>query len=419
MIAKKPPMFPGRPMNHKLVILAYQVPAPSPLDRNVLMGLAEHAHQDGTNAFPAMDLIAEKCGISRRSVLTSLKSWEKAGMIIPTRRKGGYRLPNCYNFNVERMLNAIAEKGAKSAPFDDQNPAKLAEYPATENCENPAQFQHPETAQSTTENCEGFAHEQESKNKNQYQVSGASAPTETDSFEGLPPGVAGWLKTLEPKPVPREGKLYYHGTDLRRATQAVAEALKLGTTKKWPKFWEPLANWLREGFTVSQITYQVKQQLADTGRTAKDIGSLAYFDDRLHENEPRPSFRPSHRTLEQMLQEREKAQQATQAAPSAPHCIEKGVVPTPAATSPAPVQVPALNRIEYLRDKVVQAAPPLSPEEQDRLAEENVAKQLAALGIDPDELAKRRAEMAERDRRRAELQKEMAEHLAAKAAAGD
>jgi hypothetical protein len=72
------------------------------------------------------------------------------------------------------------------------------------------------------------------------------------------------------------------------------------------------------------------------------------------------------------------------------------------------VQVPALNRIEYPL-RAVQAAPPLSPEEQDRLAEDNVAKQLAALGIDPDELAKRRAE----------LQKEMAEHLAAKAAAGD
>jgi hypothetical protein len=43
----KPPMFPGRPMNHRLVIIAAQVPLPPPESR-VLQMLATHAHADGT-----------------------------------------------------------------------------------------------------------------------------------------------------------------------------------------------------------------------------------------------------------------------------------------------------------------------------------------------------------------------------------
>jgi hypothetical protein len=427
----KPPMFPGRPMNHRLVIIAVQVPLPPPESR-VLQMLATHAHADGTSAFPSADTLATCCCMGVRSVHRALRVLETCGWIIPVRRGGGRELPNNYTLAVERMLNALGNQ-ANPAPFDDQNPANLAEYPDPETLPN----LHENPAKSARKPCQ-LGRRTITLNKNHQQASGAVAPTRQDSFEGLPSGVAGWLKTLEPKPVAWEGRLIWHTTDMRWATQRIAEALKLGTMKKWPKFWEPLARWIREGFTVSQIAYQIKRQLEDSETTAKDVGSLAYFDARLREIE-HPGFRPSHHTLEQM----QEAQQPTQVAPAATDCLEKEAVPATAAPEPTPVQVPA---IQYpIREWALQAAkkagksplhielykdetgwhwcdrPQVSPEEEERVTRENVARQLSALGIDPDEFAKRRAEAEARSQRIAEMKKQIAEGMAAAkaAAAGD
>jgi hypothetical protein len=50
-------------------------------DRLVLLVLADHAHDDGSNAFPSVTTIAAKARISERAVFDSLKALEAAGEI--------------------------------------------------------------------------------------------------------------------------------------------------------------------------------------------------------------------------------------------------------------------------------------------------------------------------------------------------
>jgi hypothetical protein len=57
-------------------------------ERLVLIVLASHAHDDGSNAFPSVDRISGRAKLSRRSVLKALKSLRAAGAIEGEARPG-------------------------------------------------------------------------------------------------------------------------------------------------------------------------------------------------------------------------------------------------------------------------------------------------------------------------------------------
>lgn len=61
---------------------------PDTTARFVLSALAEHAHPDGTNAFPAVPRLQYKTGFSRRTVQDALTRLETGGLIVAAGMKG-------------------------------------------------------------------------------------------------------------------------------------------------------------------------------------------------------------------------------------------------------------------------------------------------------------------------------------------
>jgi hypothetical protein len=434
----KKPMFDGRPMTHKLVILAYQVPVPG-IQKLVLMALAENTRADGSNAYPSLDTIAGRIGFCRRSVQAALKALEAAGWIIPTRRKGG-RACNCYTLAVERMRNAVT-----------RNPAKLAENPEPDGPENQAgdaSFPSQETRQEVPERRHEMptpqardAYEQVPFNKNSKQVSSADAPP-TGLEDERYGGFDAWVRKLDPVPWRDGGELNWYTRNLMAWRDGIVRAGRLWKeVETWNvRSWEPLGDWIRDGYSLTEIQTQIAEQMTHRKDPTKPVKGLAFFNGRIRER-LKPVEKRRHRTAEDYAAT--KAPEPTPVAPAAADCLEREAVPATAAPEPQPVQAPA-QVIEYAcREWAVNAAkkagkrpidlefyeddtgwhwrdrPQVSPEEEERIAEENVVRQLAAMGIGPDELAKRRAEMAAASEHRARLLKEVAEHLAAKAAAGD
>lgn len=56
---------------------------PDTTARHILWALAEHAHEDGTNAFPSVLRIQYRTGFDRRTVQRALRRLEDAGLIVP------------------------------------------------------------------------------------------------------------------------------------------------------------------------------------------------------------------------------------------------------------------------------------------------------------------------------------------------
>lgn len=57
------------------------IPESDPLAQLVLIGLADHAHGDGTSAWPSIATIAAYARCSRRTVQNKLRVLEEAGLI--------------------------------------------------------------------------------------------------------------------------------------------------------------------------------------------------------------------------------------------------------------------------------------------------------------------------------------------------
>lgn len=72
-----------------------------PAMKLVLLKLADRANDDG-ECWPGMDVVAEACGVSVRSVMRYIQQMEEMGMICVDRRKGekGQQQTNVYTLNM-------------------------------------------------------------------------------------------------------------------------------------------------------------------------------------------------------------------------------------------------------------------------------------------------------------------------------
>ena len=83
-----------------------------PLRKMVLLAIADHAHDDGTKAFPGVARIVYKTGISRRAVQQHLRVLEEAGLLVATAHgRGGRGMATEYRVDTG--------KGASLAPFGE------------------------------------------------------------------------------------------------------------------------------------------------------------------------------------------------------------------------------------------------------------------------------------------------------------
>jgi DNA-binding MarR family transcriptional regulator len=89
-------------MSLKAMVWAWQ----SPVKGNTkltLLALADHSDDDG-NCWPGLKGLAEKCGISRASVIEHINRLEKLGLIAKQKRhdENGYRRSNIYVLNINQ-----------------------------------------------------------------------------------------------------------------------------------------------------------------------------------------------------------------------------------------------------------------------------------------------------------------------------
>ncbi len=63
----------------------------SPAEKLVLLALADHARDDGTGAYPSVDLLARKSSLSRRGTQKVMRRLEQDGWIVPSKISHGRR----------------------------------------------------------------------------------------------------------------------------------------------------------------------------------------------------------------------------------------------------------------------------------------------------------------------------------------
>lgn len=82
---------------------ALNVKGIDPTAKLVLLGLANHAHKDGTEAFPAVKTLADYASVSERTARRHLGDLRKTGYITPTANPSGGRLPTTYRINMDPL----------------------------------------------------------------------------------------------------------------------------------------------------------------------------------------------------------------------------------------------------------------------------------------------------------------------------
>ena len=97
-------------MSVEQISLALNTQGLDPTTKLVLIGLANHAHADGTNAFPRVATLAVYVGVGVRSVQYHLRKLQDLGLIKLTDRARGQR-PNTYSLQIW---------GADIAPHEDE-----------------------------------------------------------------------------------------------------------------------------------------------------------------------------------------------------------------------------------------------------------------------------------------------------------
>src|SRR6266404_5167956 len=106
-------------MSIRIIVEVWELDLP-PLEKLVLLALADHANSDGGSCYPGVDLLAQKTGLSRRTVQRILRKLETKGIAVPVaHQKGGSGLATEYQLNIEKRVRETPipiEKRASNRP---------------------------------------------------------------------------------------------------------------------------------------------------------------------------------------------------------------------------------------------------------------------------------------------------------------
>jgi hypothetical protein len=153
--------------------------------RFVLLCLADHASEDGTDCHPSITRIADRCALSRQGVVNALDRLEESGWI--TRKKGGGRgNPNRYvlHFGADKQSTSFNKADKQSSSFNKADSEKG--QPDTVNSQ-------PHTDKGST-SLDG--NHQGTTNNHQE----TSAHADADVRENDPPGVKVWVELTGKRP---------------------------------------------------------------------------------------------------------------------------------------------------------------------------------------------------------------------------
>lgn len=101
-------------------------------EKMVLLVIADHASDDGTEAWPSQRLIAEKASLTIRTVQTCINKLQAGGWLHMEKRAGGSlncrddRRPNKYTIHVGKLRGEIASPRKSRGEIEVGNEAKSA-----------------------------------------------------------------------------------------------------------------------------------------------------------------------------------------------------------------------------------------------------------------------------------------------------
>lgn len=100
-------------------------------EKMVLLVIADHASDDGTEAWPSQRLIGEKASLSIRTVQTTINRLQEKGWLHMEKRAGGSlncrddRRPNKYTIHLGKLRGENSSSRRQRGEIDDTNEAKL------------------------------------------------------------------------------------------------------------------------------------------------------------------------------------------------------------------------------------------------------------------------------------------------------
>lgn len=100
-------------MSVRVQTYVWQLPL-TPSQKLVAIALADHCHDDGSEARPSQSLIRKKTGLSERTVRSVLAQLVDAG-VVSLQRPASQHQANCYRFNIPDGFGVI--RGATIAPL--------------------------------------------------------------------------------------------------------------------------------------------------------------------------------------------------------------------------------------------------------------------------------------------------------------
>lgn len=84
-------------------------------DKLVLLALADHAHDDGSSAYPSIDHLAKKCSMHRRTVQRTLRDLEASGRI-KVQKGATSRFPTMYQILPAEGRHSATPEAAEGWP---------------------------------------------------------------------------------------------------------------------------------------------------------------------------------------------------------------------------------------------------------------------------------------------------------------
>lgn len=159
-------------------------------DKMVLLVIADHASDDGTNAYPSVGTIARKSSMSERTVQRSLVRLEQLRLVSISRQTGGpsyidpSRKPNAYTINGATISHLLDSRDDKVSPLPPSpshpSPVTMSPKPSIEPSLEPSVIKKnvPTKYEAIWEACEELANYLADK----IEKNGSKRPTVTQEW---------------------------------------------------------------------------------------------------------------------------------------------------------------------------------------------------------------------------------------------
>ncbi len=228
-----------------------------PAEQQVMLALADHAHDDGTEIRPSVARLAWKTGYSERQVHRVLaRLRDDLGILVLTKKGGGRGFPNVYRFDWTKGVKKSAFRTRETLTSDGVNPDNSDINPDTamsyEPSLEPSSIEpsfSPEGAEASSAPEDEL---QKRRGRNEQDGQGESATTNWMSFFCDMAKDFGYsVQPEDRKELPRNLKIVSKNADEKTMRQVVMKCLEARSIRGYPispqRAKEDLENGIRGG----------------------------------------------------------------------------------------------------------------------------------------------------------------------------